>query len=238
MIKAVIFDMFETLVTLFTGRTYFGEDLAADVGADLFTFRKEWHAIEKDRSTGKYTIEEGLEAVLKKLGIYSEEKVKLGAAKRREALGDTFSAIPEDTFTLLQGLKERGIRIGLITNTFSDERDMIRESRLFPYFDAALISYEQGICKPDPALFIKMTELLKVDPEECLYVGDGGSGELYAAREAGMHPVQCTWFHELAYEPHIPCPILEEFEHADHQADILKYTDGERNKVQHDSEQA
>ena len=35
MIKAVIFDMFETLVTLFEGRTYFGEHIAADVGADL-----------------------------------------------------------------------------------------------------------------------------------------------------------------------------------------------------------
>ena len=225
LIKAVVFDMFETLVTLFEGRTYFGEDLAADVGADLFTFRKEWHAIEKDRSIGKYTIEEGLEHVLKKMGIYIAEKVKLAAAKRREALGDSFSAIPDDTFLLLQGLKERGLKIGLITNTFSDERDIIRESRLFPYFDIALISYEQGICKPDPALFRKMTEQLGVKAEECLYVGDGGSRELYAARDAGMHPMQCTWFHERAYEPHIPCPILEEFEHAEHQADILKYLD-------------
>ena len=238
MIKAVIFDMFETLVTLFTGRTYFGEDLAADTGADLFTFRKEWHAIEKDRSIGKYTIEEGLELVLKRLGLYSEDKVKQCAAKRREALEDTFSAIPGDIFRLLQGLKDRGIRIGLITNTFSDERDIIRESRLFPYFDAALISYEQGICKPDPALYRKMTELLGVKPEECMYVGDGGSSELYAAREAGMHPVQCTWFHELAYEPHIPCPILDEFEHADHQEDILKYIDLEKETEKHDSEQA
>ena len=238
MIKAVIFDMFETLVTLFTGRTYFGEDLAADVGADLFTFRQEWHAIETDRSTGKYTIEEGIDHVLKRLGIRSAEKVKLGAAKRREALEDTFSAIPEDTFRLLEGLKERGIKIGLITNTFSDEREMIRESRLFPYFDAALISYEQGICKPDPALYRKMTELLEVKPEECLYVGDGGSRELYAAREAGMHPVQCTWFHDLAYEPHIPCPILDEFEHAEHQPDILKYTDTEKEEISDDSEQA
>ena len=225
MIKAVVFDMFETLVTLFTGRTYFGEDLAADVGADLFTFRKEWHSIEKDRSTGKYTIEEGLEIVLKKLGVYSGEKVKLCAAKRREALEDSFSAISEDTFRMLQGLKERGIRIGLITNTFSDERDVIRESKLFPYFDAALISFEQGICKPDLSLDEKMTELLNVKAEECMYVGDGGSRELYAAREAGMHPVQCTWFHERAYEPHIPCPILEEFEHAEHQLDILRYID-------------
>ena len=228
MIKAVVFDMFETLVTLFTGRTYFGEDLAKDVGADLFTFRKEWHAIEKDRSTGKYTIEEGLAVVLKRLGIYTEEKVKLGAEKRREALNDTFSDIPRETIRMLQGLKERGIKIGLITNTFSDERDIIRESQLFPYFDAALISFEQGICKPDPALYKKITGLLNVNAEECLYVGDGGSRELYAAREAGMRPVQCTWFHERAYEPHIPCPILDEFEHAEYQQDILKYIDGER----------
>ncbi len=113
----------------------------------------------------------------------------------------------------------------MITNTFSDERDIIRESRLFPYFDIALISYEQGICKPDPALFRKMTEQLNVKAEECLYVGDGGSRALYAARDAGMYPMQCTWFHERAFEPHIPCPILEEFEHAEHQTDILKYLD-------------
>jgi len=35
MIKAVIFDMFETLVTLFAGRTYFSEDIAKDLGVPL-----------------------------------------------------------------------------------------------------------------------------------------------------------------------------------------------------------
>ena len=58
MIKAVIFDMFETLVTLFTGRTYFSENIAADVGIDIELFRKEWHTTEKDRTTGKYTLDE------------------------------------------------------------------------------------------------------------------------------------------------------------------------------------
>lgn len=223
MIKAVVFDMFETLVTLFEGRTYFGEDIAADVGADTAAFRKEWHSVEKDRSTGKYTIEEGLKIVLERLGIYSEEKVKNAAYKRREALTDTFSAIPEESIQLLKKLKANGIKIGLITNTFSDERDFIRESPLFPYFDVALISYEQGICKPEQEMFGRMTEQLGVAAEECLYVGDGGSNELYAAREAGMHPVQCTWFHDKAFEPHIPCQILEEFDHADHQFDVLDY---------------
>lgn len=223
MIKAVIFDMFETLVTLFEGRTYFGENIAADVSADPVAFRKEWHSIENDRSTGKYTIEEGLEAVLTKLGIYTDEKVKLAAEMRRRALTDTFSAIPCESLKLLQKLKENGIKTGLITNTFSDERDFIRESPLFPYFDVALISYEQGICKPEPEMFRRMISELGVNPGECLYVGDGGSRELYAAREAGMHPLQCTWFHDRAFEPHIPCAILDEFEHADHWFDVLDH---------------
>ena len=108
MIRAVVFDMFETLVTLFEGRTYFGEDIAADVGADPEAFRKEWHAIEHDRSIGTYTIEEGLAVVFKKLGIYSEEHVKKAASGRWEALGDTFSAIPQESLDLLKGLKEKG----------------------------------------------------------------------------------------------------------------------------------
>ena len=223
MIKAVVFDMFETLVTLFTGRTYFSEDIAPDVGADPVIFRKEWHTTEHERSTGKYSIEEGLAITLKRLGIYSDEKVKLAATKRRQALEDTFSAIPDESLLLLKELKAKRIKIGLMTNTFSDERDMIRTCELFPYFDVALISYEQGICKPDLELFRRMTTQLNVKPEECLYVGDGGSRELFGAREAGMHPVQCTWFHERAFEPHIPCPILDEFDHAAHQLEILDF---------------
>ncbi len=228
MIKAVVFDMFETLVSLFEGRTYFGEHIAADVGADVSKFRREWHLTEDDRSKGKYTIEEALGIVLTNLGIYSEEKVRLAASKRHESLDDTFSNIPEESARLLEELKKRGIKIGLMTNTFSDERDFIRRSRLFPYFDAALISYEQGMCKPDLRLYRKMTEIMGVLAEECLYVGDGGSRELYAAKEAGMHPVQCTWFHDKAYKPHVPCPILDEFDHADRQSDILDFIYNDR----------
>ena len=223
MIKAVIFDMFETLVTLFEGKTYCGEDIAADLGADPVLFRKAWHATEHDRSTGKYTIEEGLTIALKEIGFYSEENVALAAGKRREALSYTFAAIPEASIRLLQELHNRGVAVGLITNTFSDERDMIRACPLFPLFDEALISYEQGICKPDPELYQRMLQNLKVKAEECVYVGDGGSRELFAARKIGMTAVQCTWFRDRAFEPHIPCPIYEEFPQAGSREEILNY---------------
>ena len=82
---------------------------------------------------------------------------------------------------------------------------------------------EQGLSKPDPAIYQRMLDALKLSPEECLYVGDGGSRELYAARDIGMQTLQCTWFHELAFEPHIPCPLLDDFPHADRQEEVLNY---------------
>jgi putative hydrolase of the HAD superfamily len=223
MIKAVIFDMFETLVTLFEGRTYFSENMAEDIGADVTAFRKAWHESERDRSIGKMTMKEGIADTLKKLGMYDEKTVDRLFEKRHTALGDTFSAIPRESVDLLKGLKERGIKVGLITNTFSDERDMIRASELFPFFDAAMISYEKGLMKPDPAIYGMIMEEFGAEPEECLYVGDGGSKELFAARDLGMKAVQALWFHDRAFEPHVPCNELPEFPHAMNQAEIFDY---------------
>lgn len=222
MIKAVIFDMFETLVTLFEGRTYFSENIAADLGIPPEDFRREWHATERARSIGVYSMAEGTAITLKNLNAYSEENVQLVVRKRKEALGDTFSAIPKESIELLKKIREKGLLTGLISNSFSDERDLILGSPLYSLFDVTMISYETGLYKPDPAVFKAMIEKLGVKPEECLYVGDGGSRELYGARDAGMNAVQCTWFHDRAFEPHVSCQLLDEFPHVDKQCDVLK----------------
>ena len=58
--KAVIFDMFETLVTLHSVPRYFGRNVAADLGADIDKFYPLWHETEEARSKGKMTFEESL----------------------------------------------------------------------------------------------------------------------------------------------------------------------------------
>ncbi len=223
MVKAVIFDMFETLVTLFTEHTYFGEDAASDAGVDPVLYRKVWHENEKDRTTGKMTIEEGIGETLRKLGVYSDELLNTIVSKRLAALKETFDQIPDESVQLLLELRRRGIKVGLITNTFSDERDLIRSSKLFPLFDATRISYEEGVLKPDPSMYQSIMIELGVTPDECLYVGDGGSRELFAARDIGMKPLQASWFRNLAFEPHIPCPVLPEYPQVMRQLDVLDY---------------
>jgi putative hydrolase of the HAD superfamily len=86
-----------------------------------------------------------------------------------------------------------------------------------------MLSYEQGVTKPDPEIFKRAMDALGVSADECLYVGDGGSKELFAARDVGMKTVQARYFADLAYEPHVPCAELDGFDHAYTQSDILKY---------------
>lgn len=223
MIKAVIFDMFETLVSLFVGKTYFGENMAEDVNVDANTFRASWHATENDRTLGIITIEEAIGKALRAVGAYSEEMVKMIAGNRRAALNDTFNMIPEESVHLLESLHEKGIMTGLISNCFSDEAELIKNCRLYPLFDVVMLSYEQGICKPDPNIYLWMVEKLGVEPSECLYVGDGGSKELFTAKEVGMKPIQALWFRSGMFEPHIPSPVYAEFLHAEKQMDVEKY---------------
>ena len=56
------------------------------------------------------------------------------------------------------------------------------------------MSCELGMKKPDNAIFQKCMKDLEVLPEECLYIGDGGSFELEAARLLGMHTLQAAWY--------------------------------------------
>ena len=154
MIKAVIFDMYETLITLFDSPVYFCTQMAEDAGIPKEDFQIRWRMTEEDRTTGGMTVDEVIEEIL----------------------------------------KSKGYKIGLISNCHSEEAMVIKQSILFPYFDAVCLSYDEGIKKPDHRIFEKCMEKLCVDAADCLYVGDGGSRELETAGEIGMHPVQAVWY--------------------------------------------
>ena len=63
MIKAVIFDMYETLITHFQCPLYFGAQMAVDSGIPEHKFQALWEPTEHDRTIGKLTLEEALENI-------------------------------------------------------------------------------------------------------------------------------------------------------------------------------
>lgn len=75
MLKAVIFDMYKTLITLYESPPYFGTQIALDAGIEEEKFQELWNSKEEDRTIGKITLEEILEIILKENGCYSENKM-------------------------------------------------------------------------------------------------------------------------------------------------------------------
>lgn len=194
MIKAVVFDMYETLITLFESPLYFGAQMAADAGMEEGQFLEIWRATETDRTTGKITFEEVVESILRTNGCYSEEKMELIVGRRIRSKEEAFEHIHRDILPMLKALKDRGILVGLISNCFSEETKIIKKSVLYPYFDAVCLSFDEGLQKPDPAIYKRCLEKLDVQAGDCLYVGDGGSDELEAAQRVGMGALQATWY--------------------------------------------
>ena len=70
MIRAVIFDMFETLITHYDSPLYFGAQMAKDAGIPEERFQFIWRATDHERTIGKMTFEQVIEKILKeKYGI-------------------------------------------------------------------------------------------------------------------------------------------------------------------------
>ena len=200
---------------------YFGEHIAADMGISEAKFREIWDVTDDDRTLGKLTLRDTIDKILKANAIYTRELSDMIVTKRSEIKKQHFKDFREDILPMLEGIKKLGLKIALISNCFEEEVPAIRESSIFPYFDVAMLSYEQGVMKPDQEIYERAVKALEVAPEECMYVGDGGSHELEAALKAGMKPMQARWY--LAENTRKPPKPLESFDGFDKPEELTDF---------------
>ena len=101
------------------------------------------------------------------------------------------------THALLDSLRARRLRLGLVSNTFDPgwllHRDLA-EMGLAARLDVALFSSEVGKRKPHPEIFERALDALGVEPEDAMFVGDRLYEDVRGAGELGMTTVQALWF--------------------------------------------
>jgi putative hydrolase of the HAD superfamily len=101
------------------------------------------------------------------------------------------------THALLEVLRERGYKLGLVSNGF-DPPDLVREelARLgvAQLLDVIVLSADVGVRKPDPAIFRRALDALGVAPENALFVGDTLATDIAGAAALGMRTCQALWF--------------------------------------------
>lgn len=92
-----------------------------------------------------------------------------------------------DSASLLRQLRALGFRVGLLTNgTEAQQLDKLGRTSLLAAFDAVCISEQIGAQKPAAAAFQRLAAELRVDVDECLFVGDNPEHDVAGATAAGM----------------------------------------------------
>ena len=93
----------------------------------------------------------------------------------------------EDALPVLDEVRARGLRIGLLSNSARDLGAFVAHHRLT--VDAVLTSGVHGKTKPHETIFRRMLELLEVAAADAVMVGDTVEDDVEGARAVGMRAV-------------------------------------------------
>lgn len=120
-------------------------------------------------------------------GINRAVLVAAGVAAYHDAKVHHFAPY-EDALAVLQRLHELGFRLGVSSEgqTVKQAEKLVR-LKLLPCLDkrALFFSEQLGMNKSNPKFFLRAAELLGVNPEQCLHVGDRPDRDVDSANRAG-----------------------------------------------------
>jgi putative hydrolase of the HAD superfamily len=189
---AVVFDLYGTLVDEFRRDVFIAHvrEMAVDLGADPERFEQAWTASALERQTGRHaTVGDNLRAICAALGVAVVDDTLVRAMERREAMYARYFRPRPGAEETLHAVKQRGYPTALISMCAPDTPALWRSGPLARSIDVEVFSCEVGLRKPDPAIYLRATELLGIEADRCLYVGDGAYGEMRGAAAVGMTPV-------------------------------------------------
>jgi putative hydrolase of the HAD superfamily len=193
-VRAVIFDWGGTLTPWHSvdhedlwltvcGRHYPAAEAAAAAAAARAAEMELWRLAESAQQSST------LDAVFARAGV----------APSADFLASYYEAWDPHTLTdpdappLLRELRQRGIKIGVLSNTMwpraAHERIFVRDE-VFDLIDGAVYSSEIPWTKPHPEAFrAAMRAVGMTDPAECVFVGDRPYDDVHGAKSIGMRAV-------------------------------------------------
>ena len=229
-VKAVIFDLFDTLVDLrledFPKVEYRGHRFASslrilhgvvtrEVEIDFETFANTLMEVDKELRATHY--DRGIElpsferftAIVERLGIEAVG-LPLALTDTHMSLFRKYTVEPEHHAPLLEQMHSR-VRLGLCSNFSHSETALhiLERSGMRAYLDTVVISDDHGCRKPRPEIFESVLEALDVAPKDALHVGDSLKADVGGASKLGM---RTAWITRRIEDP---AKALDEYEGPD-----------------------
>jgi FMN phosphatase YigB (HAD superfamily) len=182
--EAVLFDAGDTLIRLSGSGETLLHRAAASLGVDQLDPEEVAHVWRQvlDRSSTAEELAKGRDLSNARhrevwTALYDAagcERLAPGLSKELYALtvsAESWEVFP-DTLPTLMAVRDRGLRIGVVSDTGFDLRPTMDMLGLSPFLSALVMSFEHGVCKPAAKVFLTACDQLRVRPERILMVGD------------------------------------------------------------------
>lgn len=146
------------------------------------------------------TIETPVQAALAAAGVQLDPEAWQQVRSHFYNRIDEIVSPREGMLETLQALRERGYKLGLISNTYwaADLHDQhLAEHGLLDFLPVRVYSCDAAHRKPHPSIFKLALDALGVEPGEAAYVGDRPDVDVAGAQQVGMHGI-------LIRSPHRP----------------------------------
>ena len=181
MIKAIIWDLGGVLVKMedFTPHHYWEKRLRLQKGQLVKIVHN--NPLGHQALIGQITAEDFWLDVGKQLDLSPADTVKLQTDFSKARVWD------ERLLALIASLKPR-FKMGIISGAMSDARRIVQSQVDTDLFDVLVFSAEEGVQKPDPAIYHRTLSRLGVEAQEAIFVDDWLES-VEGARRVGMHGV-------------------------------------------------
>jgi putative hydrolase of the HAD superfamily len=187
---AVLFDWNNTLVQLEWDDECVAAGHRAALGRDDPEFTARWRELLLGDAHGFRPYEE----LLAELGVEDPD----GFIDREHEVWRAQYRVLASAAALLESLRDRGLKTGLVANSWPDPAHVLRVDAealgLAAHLDALVFSAEVGVRKPAPEMFLRACRELAVDPAAVLFVGDDLTNDVQGAADVGMKTTQALWF--------------------------------------------
>ena len=149
-----------------------------------------WARVDRDHWSGPPTglVTEGFQ----RLGITADEPTLMAALDAYAAAVAGWCRVFDDTRETLALLRERGYRLGLLSNTWWAAKwhnaDLAAHG-LADLLDELVYTSDLPCSKPDPSVFRAIASRLAVAPEACVMIGDRQIDDVSGAKAVGMRAI-------------------------------------------------
>ena len=145
-----------------------------------------------------------MDDLLREAGVDPTDSLHDAALTAYRHFWEPHTITDEQVRPVWEGLHERGIRVGILSNTIWSRdyhRGVFERDGVLDLIDADVYSSEIAWTKPHPKAFRASAEALGLEPSEAVYVGDRPFEDVHGSQSAGMRAI---------WVPHSEIPVAQQ----------------------------